>query len=158
MCFQWCSSHLYYFAMMFKFIPNMNLCQMFFLCCSFDSHVFVFYKSKFLYWSVPLWPKNSVQHFLWMNGSKNLNSTTMWYMIPKLLCFKDAANLITCFCVFGFVYCFASYCGVVLSELVSVLERDPYCSIDSHSHRLYEKTIPNCKFIRSRFQIGIFEK
>ncbi len=43
-----------------------------------------------------LWSKNSVQHFLWMNESRNPNST-VWQMMPKLLCFKDAKSPIICF-------------------------------------------------------------
>ncbi len=43
-----------------------------------------------------LWPQNNVQHFQWMNESKNLNSV-VWQMMPKLLCFKDVESPITCF-------------------------------------------------------------
>jgi hypothetical protein len=52
---------------------------------------------------------------MWMNESKNRNST-VWQMMPKLLCFKDAKSPIICYLlfVFTFVCCFVRYYGVAL--------------------------------------------
>ncbi len=48
---------------------------------------------------------------MWMNENKNFNSI-VWQPMPKLLCFEDVESSITCFSFFGFVCCFAGYCGV----------------------------------------------
>jgi hypothetical protein len=52
-------------------------------------------------------------------------------MMLKLLCFKDVDNLIICF-LFCLLFCRLLWNG--FSELVSMMERDPNCSMDN----LYE--------------------
>jgi hypothetical protein len=47
-----------------------------------------------------------------VDESRNPN-LAVWQMMLKLLCFKDVKSLITCISVFGFVCCFAGYCGML---------------------------------------------
>jgi hypothetical protein len=64
-----------------------------------------------------------------MNENKNPNSI-VWQMMLKLLCFKDTESLITCFLFLAlFVVLKLVWSG--FGELVSMMERNPYCSIDN---------------------------
>jgi len=77
----------------------------------------------------PLWPKNSVQHFLWMNESRNPNSV-VWQMMLKL---SSSRTSKVQWLVFYFWLCWL-FCRLLWSgfgELVSVMEWDLGYSIDN---------------------------
>jgi hypothetical protein len=65
-----------------------------------------------------------------VDESKNPNST-LWQMMPKLLCFKDVEKfnyLFVCFWL-GLLFCRLLCSG--LGELVLVIEHDPCYSIEN---------------------------
>ncbi len=73
-----------------------------------------------------------------MTESRNPKSNG-WQMMPKQLCFKDVENPISCF-LFCFWLCFVVLQVIVFNvvlqwssfgELVSMMERNPCCSIDN---------------------------
>ncbi len=59
-----------------------------------------------------LWPKNSVQHFLWMKVETLIQLCGRW--CRSCCASRMPKSSITCFSIFGLVCCFASYCGVAL--------------------------------------------
>jgi hypothetical protein len=65
-----------------------------------------------------------------MDESRNHNST-LWQMMPKLLCFKDAKKFNYLFFYFwlGLLFCRLLWSG--FGELVLVMEQDPDYSMDN---------------------------
>jgi hypothetical protein len=68
---------------------------------------------------------------MWMNEDMNPNSI-VWQLMMKLLCFKDVKNSICCFFVCWFCLLFYKLLRNGLGELILVMERDLYCSIEKN--------------------------
>ncbi len=76
-----------------------------------DTCCFSFFLSS-EYWLHTLWPKNSVQHFLWMKAETLIWLCGRW--CRSCCASRMRKSSFTCFSVFGLVCCFAGYCGVAL--------------------------------------------
>jgi hypothetical protein len=118
------------FAMMFKIYSHMNLCQMCFLCCSFDSHVFVFTSLNSSIGRSPCDLKTMSNIFCGWMEARTLIQQQCGRWSQSCLCFKDCRKFNYLFLCFWLCLLFCRLLWSGLSELDSVMERDPYCSID----------------------------